>query len=75
MSLFFFSKGCKILRQCLKQQIFASTSLIMTLDERKLFSFYLSELQVVVCLTDQIRYFLLNFCFKNEHKEISEFFF
>lgn len=37
-------------------------------------SFYLSGLQMVVCLTDQIHEFLLDFCFKNEHKEIAEFF-
>lgn len=30
---------------------------------------------MVVCLTDQIHKFLLDFCLKNELKEISELFF
>lgn len=37
-------------------------------------SFYLSELQVVVCLTDQIHKLFLDFCLINEQKEISEYF-
>lgn len=77
MSWFFFCKGCKILRKSLKQQIIASTSLwpsVWPLMKGSFLSFYLRELQVVVCLTDQIHKLLLDFCLINEQKEISEYF-